>query len=91
LGISYRQAWLLVNDMNNCFRASVIEAKTGGPDGGGATLTPLGNKLVERYRAIEARALAATSPHLHDIEVSLKKSEALRPTTSIKLPLRSRG
>jgi molybdenum-dependent DNA-binding transcriptional regulator ModE len=58
---------------------------------GGAGLTPLGHKLIKQYRAIEARALAATGPHLHEIESSLKDSKALRPMTSISLPMRSRG
>jgi molybdate transport system regulatory protein len=87
LGMSYRRAWLLVDDMNNCFRDRVIEAQPGGAHGGGATLTPFGKKLVERYRAIEAEALVATSKHLHDIEASLKNSRASRPPTSIKRPL----
>ena len=72
LGMSYRRAWLLVDDMNNCFRDPVIEAQPGGAHGGGATLTPFGQKLVERYRAIEADALVATRKHLRDIEMALK-------------------
>jgi molybdate transport system regulatory protein len=48
LGMSYRRAWLLVDDMSNCFRDPVIEARQGGVHGGGTTLAPLGKKLVER-------------------------------------------
>jgi molybdate transport system regulatory protein len=87
LGMSYRRAWLLVDDMNNCFRGRVIEAQPGGPHGGSATLTPLGKRLVERYRAIEADALVATSEHLRHIEASLKDSRAVRPPTTIRRPL----
>jgi molybdate transport system regulatory protein len=89
LGMSYRRAWLLVDDMNNCFRDPVIEAERGGAHGGGTTLAPLGKKLVQRYHAIEAAALAATSKHLHDIKASLKGSQASRHPTSIKRPLRT--
>jgi molybdate transport system regulatory protein len=74
LGMSYRRAWVLVDDMNNCFRDPVIRAQSGGPGVGGATLTPCGKRLVERYRAIEAAALVATRQHLHEIEASLKDS-----------------
>jgi molybdate transport system regulatory protein len=88
MGMSYRRAWMLVDDMNRCFRDPVVEVRLGGATGGGATLAPLGKKLVERYRAIEADALAATSKHLHEIEASLKGSKASRPTTSIRRPLR---
>src|SRR6516164_10424250 len=72
LGMSYRRAWLLVDDMNNCFRDAVILAQPGGAHGGGATLTPFGHKVVERYRAIETDALVATRKHLHDLEAALK-------------------
>lgn len=72
LGMSYRRAWLLVDDMNNCFRDAVISAQPGGAHGGGATLTPFGQKLVERYRAIETDAMDATRRHLNDLEAALK-------------------
>jgi molybdate transport system regulatory protein len=88
LGMSYRRAWLLVDDMNNCFRDPVIDAQPGGAHGGGATLTAFGQKLVERYRAIEADALVATRKHLHDIEMALKGTKASRPPTSLKRAVR---
>jgi molybdate transport system regulatory protein len=56
LGMSYRRAWLLVDDMNSCFREPVVAAQVGGSHGGGATLTPFGMKLIDQYRAIEAEA-----------------------------------
>jgi molybdate transport system regulatory protein len=89
LGMSYRRAWNLVDDMNKCFRTPVIEAQSGGVRGGRATLTPLGKKLIEQYRAIEAAASLATSEHLHEIEASLNTSTVSRPTTSIKRSLRT--
>jgi molybdate transport repressor ModE-like protein len=41
LGMSYRRAWLLVDDMSNSFRDPVIDARQGGAYGGGTTLAPL--------------------------------------------------
>src|SRR6202142_2706849 len=76
LGMSYRRAWLLVDDMNNCFRDPVIDAQPGGAHGGGATLTSFGQQLVEQYRAIESDALAATKRYLRDIESNLKGPKA---------------
>jgi molybdate transport system regulatory protein len=87
LGMSYRRAWLLVDDMNNCFRDPVIEAQPGGAHGGGATLTAFGQKLVDRYRAVEADAQATARKHLRDIE--LKATKAARPPTSLKRPTRT--
>jgi molybdate transport system regulatory protein len=83
-GMSYRRAWLLVDDMNNCFRDPVIAAQPGGAHGGGAVLMPFGKKLVERYRAIEADALVAARKHLRDIEMAVKASKATRPATTLK-------
>src|SRR5262245_50590335 len=60
LDMSYRRAWLLVDDMNRCFREAVVTARPGGAQGGGAALTPFGLELIEKYRAIEAKALSAT-------------------------------
>ena len=91
LGMSYRRAWLLVDDMNGCFDDRVIEAQPGGAHGGGATLTSFGQKLIELYRAIEADALVATRKHIHHIEAALKATKATRPPTSLKRPPRSDG
>jgi molybdate transport system regulatory protein len=89
LGMSYRRAWLLVDDMNNCFRDPVIAAQPGGANGGGATLTDFGRVLVKRYRAIEADALMATKKHLHDLEADVKDAPRRHSATSIKKPARS--
>ena len=55
LGMSYRRAWLLIDDLNRCFRHAVVRAKSGGSQGGGAVLTEFGAGLVRDYRAIETR------------------------------------
>jgi molybdate transport system regulatory protein len=72
LGMSYRRAWLLVDDMNRCFREPVVTAQPGGAQGGGAALTAFGEKLIQKYRAIETQATAAARPQLHDLEASLR-------------------
>jgi len=74
LGMSYRRAWLLVDDMNRCFREPVVTAQPGGSQGGGAALTAFGEKVVQKYRAIETQATAAAKPQLHDLAASLRAS-----------------
>lgn len=64
LKMSYRRAWELVEDLNKTFGKPVVESKSGGRKGGGATLTPLGLSLISRYRAMERAAAAAVDPHL---------------------------
>lgn len=67
LGMSYRRAWGLVDEMNGTFGAPVVTASVGGHQGGGATLTPLGEDLVRGYRAIERAAQDAAAEHLRTL------------------------
>ena len=64
LGMSYRKAWLLVDEMNRCFREPVVVATKGGPQGGGAVLTPTGREALARYRTIQKHAEAAIAAEL---------------------------
>jgi molybdate transport system regulatory protein len=59
LGMSYRRAWLLVEEVNDALRRPAVEAATGGQHGGGAVLTPVGEQVIELYRSIEGQARAA--------------------------------
>jgi molybdate transport system regulatory protein len=72
LGMSYRRAWLLVDDLNRCFREPVVTTKPGGVRGGGAMLTPFGLDLIRKYRSIESRAASAAKRQLRDLEVALR-------------------
>ena len=74
LGMSYRRAWLLVDDMNNCFREPVIAAQAGGSHGG-AALTAFGAQLIDQYRAIEAEAHSATASGLQELEAACKGAQ----------------
>lgn len=56
LGMSYRRAWLLVEEINQAFREPAVTAETGGRRGGGATLTPVGERVIDLYRSIESQA-----------------------------------
>jgi molybdate transport system regulatory protein len=85
LGMSYRRAWLLIDDMNQCFRHVVVSARPGGSQGGGAVLTTFGAELVRDYRAIETAAEVAAKKRLRGLEAALRKSNAATPKkTSIR-------
>src|ERR1700680_1465376 len=75
LGMSYRRAWLLVDDMNRCFREPVVEAQPGGAQGGGATRTDFVVELHSSYRSIEAEAKAPTEARLAELEASLRGTQ----------------
>jgi molybdate transport system regulatory protein len=74
LGMSYRRAWLLVEETNRCLVRPAVETSTGGPHGGGATLTPVGVEIVRRYRALERRASLAVARHLKPLLRSVARS-----------------
>lgn len=55
LGMSYRRGWMLVNELNLGFESRLVELSVGGRTGGGARLTPLGERMLRRYRALERK------------------------------------
>jgi molybdate transport system regulatory protein len=59
LGMSYRRAWLLLDDLNRAFAEPATTASVGGSGGGGARVTPFGEALIAAYRGIERDAAAA--------------------------------
>ncbi|AOO82028.1 winged helix-turn-helix domain-containing protein [Bosea vaviloviae] len=64
MAMSYRRAWLLVDNLNRMFRQPLVEAAPGGAKGGGAHLTPMGREIVAHYRAIESKAMKAAALHI---------------------------
>ncbi|MBV8998205.1 MAG: LysR family transcriptional regulator [Solirubrobacterales bacterium] len=54
LKMSYRRAWLLLEDLNTSFQQPVARMSVGGRGGGGAALTAFGSELVASYRTLEA-------------------------------------
>jgi molybdate transport system regulatory protein len=87
LDMSYRRAWLLVDDMNRCFREPVVTTQPGGAHGGGAALTPFGLELIEKYRSIESQATAATKLQLSALEIALR-NRARRTQKRLKTSIR---
>lgn len=57
--MSYRRAWLLVEEMNAMFASPLVASQHGGRAGGGATLSPLGRAVLTAYREIETASAAA--------------------------------
>jgi molybdate transport system regulatory protein len=89
LGMSYRRAWLLIDDMNRCFRRTVVRAKPGGTRGGGAVLTEFGQELIHGYRAIESAAETVAKARLRGLEAALRRPQ-LNGGARLKTSIRGR-
>jgi len=70
LGLSYRKCWLSVDALNRTFESPVV-ATFPGRRGGGAEITPFGERLVALYRSIERHAGTAAKKSLEELTTSL--------------------
>lgn len=79
LGMSYRRAWQLVDEMNRCFDPPLVETLRGGGLERGARVTPTGSDVLQAYREMEREAAAiADRPAYARLRASLR-SEPLPP------------
>ena len=53
VGISYKTAWDMVNQLNNMADAPLVRQTAGGKGGGGTSLTAAGEELIARFRIIQ--------------------------------------
>jgi molybdate transport system regulatory protein len=72
LEMSYRRAWLLVDEVNRAFENPAVISHPGGKAGGGAQITPWGHELIAHYRRIESRAGAAVAEDIASLRHSLR-------------------
>src|SRR5882757_4883048 len=88
--MSYRRAWLLLADLNASFDELVSRASTGGRGGGGASLTPFGERLIAGYRNMESSLQPLADTHFRDLGKRVKvarsrpRSKKTVPTASIR-------
>ncbi|MHC8492292.1 winged helix-turn-helix domain-containing protein [Thalassospira sp. SM2505] len=74
MGMSYRRAWLLIDELNKCFREPVIETSIGGRAHGGATLTPTGIRIIEIYQTARDKVQDAIKDELDQLAASLAEN-----------------
>ncbi len=55
MGMAYSKAWRIMKDTEEALGFKLITSTAGGRGGGGATVTPEGRDMLEKYRALEAR------------------------------------
>ncbi|WP_322062800.1 winged helix-turn-helix domain-containing protein [Paraburkholderia sp. J63] len=72
LGMSYRRAWLLMDELNRALESPATVSEHGGQSGGGSTLTPVGEEIIRLYRGIEARAAASCALEIEALKKLVK-------------------
>lgn len=70
--MSYRRAWLLIDELNAIFGQPVVLTYVGGKSFGGAELTPIGERLIERFDAITRRTEEAVREELAALAAEVK-------------------
>jgi len=76
-GMSYKRGWTLVRELNAAFARPLVETEKGGAGGGGgARLTPLGKRILGRYREMERDAHKVVAAGIADLRRHLAKSPA---------------
>jgi len=74
MGMSYKRAWSLVEEMNAAFRAPLVDSTRGGAKGGGAQLSALGAQVLAAYRGLGGGAARAGAPRIAELQGLLRKS-----------------
>jgi molybdate transport system regulatory protein len=75
MGMSYRRAWLLVDSINSAMEKPAVAAVMGGRQGGGAAVTPVGERIIEIYRSIEDRARTSARDEFRAVEKIVRKAK----------------
>ncbi|WP_408515873.1 winged helix-turn-helix domain-containing protein [Paraburkholderia rhynchosiae] len=67
LGMSYRRAWLLIDELNRSLKSPATQSEQGGQAGGGCTLTPAGETIIRLYREVEAEARRSCAKQITEL------------------------
>ena len=70
--MSYKRAWMLVEEMNAACADPVVDSMRGGAKGGGAQVTATGLALISHYRAAESASARATAAHTKALQALLR-------------------
>lgn len=64
LDMSYRRAWMLLDQLNSSLKQPAVDSAKGGMHGGGSALTAVGHQVIELYRRVETTAERACDADL---------------------------
>lgn len=75
--MSYKRAWMLVEEMNAAFRSPLVVSARGGSGGGGAHLTDVGSEVLRLYRDAVSRAERAAAEPVLALEAMLRDASEI--------------
>lgn len=81
-GMSYRRAWMLIDEMNRAFREPVVGTVSGGAAGGGTRLTGTGREVLAIYREVQRLAEGAVVEPLQRLELLVSDNPEPPPNTT---------
>ncbi|WP_293295102.1 winged helix-turn-helix domain-containing protein [Allomuricauda sp.] len=67
MGMSYRKAWAMVEDMNQRGQQPYVKLHKGGTQGGGAELTPRGKKVLSAFQQMNTQIQATVEQHTQEM------------------------
>ena len=79
LGMSYRRAWQLVDEMNRCFDPPLVETLRGGGLERGARITPTGTTVLAAYREMERQAASIAQEPAYGRLMSHVRAQPIPP------------
>lgn len=75
MGMSYKRAWLLVEEMNAAFQTPLVASARGGAKGGGAHLTEAGQQALQAFRRLEALIPIAGAAEMATLQGMLRGAD----------------
>ncbi len=72
MNMSYKRAWMLVEQMNSAFAKPLVDSARGGQGGGGAHLTDTGIEVLRLYRAVEDTAARSAEADIAALRALLR-------------------
>jgi molybdenum ABC transporter molybdate-binding protein len=85
--MSYRRAWLLVQEINRAAGEPLVAAAVGGRHGGGAELTPRGRFAISIFQQFEDELLSAAAtklPRMLDVSTDTRTSVHVAAAVSLQ-------
>jgi molybdate transport system regulatory protein len=84
-GISYRKCWLMVDALNRSFESPVFKTHPG-RRGGGAEITPFGERLSALCKSMERRTRMAAAAALGELDQATNPDYQPRASGAVEAP-----